>query len=140
MRVTRADISHSYHLHKMLIEFLRDTKQDYNPHITEWLRRFADPSFFCFVGMHGKQAVCMAWGVVTPFNEKNLTFEGIFVRRKFRGRFHYMRPLVLALKAYMKDNKISKITAYTEKSRPGFKLSGMLAERDFTMTKPEVQA
>ena len=136
MRVIRADIGDVYFLHKNLIEFTKDIKQpvdNIDGNCSLWLKKFSDQSFFVLLGMHGKKTIGQIWGYVN--NESKICLiEGYFVRRAFRSKFKFIKPLREALNDFLKENGIIFIEVDVDSYN-----TDLLTRKKFQVSKIRVQ-
>lgn len=142
MRVFKADISFAFHIHKMYLEYLSDTKQPIPKKIEKslflWVQRFSDPHFFVQLAMHGKKNVGMVWGhfrerkITEDESERSIHVEGIFLKRGFRGRVKGLRRLVDSLKETASQNHaiaLSSVVPQNWSTKHKFRVSGVSVER-----------
>lgn len=102
MRTVRADLSHSYHVHKTYIESLQD--QGRKVPKTEllydsWTSKLTNDRYIYLLLWHGKQVVGMVWGhELREEPLKTIMIEGRFLRRAYRGKKRFARALLSSVK------------------------------------------
>jgi len=123
MRVENAKAEKAYFIHKLYTQFRQDLGLEGPVGIEMWLNKFSDQDFFVLLGLHGKKPVNMVWGSRNKDNPKELSIEGLFMTRGFRGAksVRFLRPLCIALKEHLRHNGIKRITTALPKIRKGFK-------------------
>ncbi len=119
MKVVQADIGNSGELHRLYIEYSKDTKKPI-PTPDIWLLKFRDPTFYCLLAKHGKKSVGFIMGNFQPYFERPMSnVDVLFVRRGFR-KFKFIRSFTEGLIDFLGTMKIQAIvynrTKHKEKS------------------------
>lgn len=111
MRLLQTDIGNSGELHRLLLEYSKDTgKSAPNPEF--WLAKFVDPTFFCLLAKHGKKPVGFIMGNKCSYYETPIAeISAVFVRRGFR-KFRFIRQMLGSGKEYLTSLKFHTV-AYT---------------------------
>jgi hypothetical protein len=113
VRVVLARPKDSYHVHKTMIEFLKDTNQEtieLESAYSLWLERLVDDSRQYALLMHSRKVVGMVWGQ-RLYGEKKKTFlvEGVFLRRAYRGKFRFTKEIKKLLTVMTKDFEVVRM-------------------------------
>lgn len=118
MKTIESDIGHAVEIHKLLMECVKDAKQLLGPmskgieipKLDFWLHAFNEPNFFCLYMKHGKKSVGFVMGKLQPYYaEPQAELSLMFVRRGFRS-FKFKRGLVVALRKYLLQNEIKRVS------------------------------
>jgi hypothetical protein len=109
MKTVVCDIGNSGELHRMYIEYCKDTGKRL-PNADIWLYNFTRPNFFCLLARHGKKQVGFILGELEPFyNDRSAKLDVIFVRRGFR-KMKFTRALIKSGRDFLRKSNVSLVS------------------------------
>ncbi len=135
MRMLRASVVDSYHVHKTLLEAAADCGLDtklFEGTYETWINKLSDLSYHYVLMLHGKKVVGMVWGrELHDEPKKTILVEGRFLRRAYRGKLKFSRRMVECIETVVKDFDVVRMILPPNRDKlPGkYRALGTLVER-----------